>query len=191
MSLLTRPEQQASNGVSLRSAASWDFEVLWRSLPRDGFVPKRTAFRPERAPRFLRDFVMCDVVMGEKPEVRIRVTGTNFDARVQMPVQGQNYIEYLPAQYRDGVINSVRQIVERPCGLWQVMTVHYRRGFAQNLEITVFPLANEAGDAHQLLVLAREAEGLARPRSTGDLAMSADTALTYQFIDIGAGVPLT
>jgi len=189
MSYIPRQEPQGANGVSLRSALSWDFEAHWRSLPRTGLVPSRSAFRPERAPRFLRDFVMCDVTLGDQPTIKIRVTGTAFDERVQQPVQGQDYVQYLQPQYHDGVRASVREIVERPCGLWQVMTVHYRRGFAQNLEATVFPLVNEGG-GHQLLILMREATGMAKPRSTGEMALSADTALTYQFIDIGAGVPL-
>ena len=50
-------------------------------------------------------------------------------------------------------MNSVRETIERPCGLWQVMPLHYARGFERNVEITVFPLKLGKGAKHQLLIL--------------------------------------
>jgi hypothetical protein len=192
MSILSNIETKLDEAVSLRSAASAEFEAFWRSLPRkDDFVPKRTAFRPERAPKFLRDLVVCDVSQGPHPSIQVRLTGTAFDERVQQSVRGQDYLQFMPQQYREGVMTSVRNIVERPCGLWQIMPVHYQRGFAQNLEVTVFPLAHETCDRCQLLILTREVNGLITPRPTGRFALSADTASTYQYIDVGAGVPMS
>jgi len=43
---------------------------------------------------------------------------------------------------------------------------------------------------HLLLVLTQPMQDLVMPVSTGDKVMAAGTALTYQYIDLGAGVPV-
>ena len=173
----------------LRTALSFEFEAFWRTLPKDRLVPCRDAFRPERAQRFLRHLVLCDVQLGDQLSICLRLTGSEFDSRVQENLRGQDYLQFVPETLRAGLVESVREIIQRPCGLWQVNSVHYQRGFAQNLEITVFPLAAEADGKHKLLVMTQSVDGLVTSRSTENKALSPDTATTYQYIDLGAGVP--
>jgi hypothetical protein len=80
-------------------------------------------------------------------------------------------------------------MLDRPCGLWQIMAAHYRRGFSQYLEVTAFPVAVENGPP-QLLCLLVPHGGALSARPPGASVMSVDTAAAFAFLDIGAGVPL-
>ena len=43
---------------------------------------------------------------------------------------------------------------------------------------------------NDLLVLTQPTRDLLLPQPTGDMAMAAGTAVTYQYLDLGAGVPV-
>jgi len=172
-----------------RTAMSAEFEAHWRALPKDGLVPKRGMFLPEKAARFLRHLVLCDAHLGAKPEIVMRLIGSEFESRVYRNVKGEDYLQFLPKIYRQGAIDSVREIVGRPCGLWQVMPLQYARGIACNVEITIFPLKAENSGPCQLLILSQFQDVLATHLSIADKISSADTAVEFEYIDVGAGVP--
>lgn len=81
-------------------------------------------------------------------------------------------------------------MVTRPCGLWQTSAAHYQRGFAQYMEMTMFPLLSAAHEPPFLLVLMQALGGLIAPVSSGALPFVYDTAAAFEFLDIGAGVPV-
>jgi hypothetical protein len=173
-----------------RSELSIAFETFWRGLPKeDGLVPRRGDFRPERAARFLRHIVLCEVQLDGAVSLRMRLIGTAFEQRIQRDLRGHDYLEFLPAELHQGALDASREIVRRPCGLWQVMPVHYERGFAHHLEITAFPLKPGAGGLDLLLILTQAIPAYLLPTPTGDKVLRTDTALTHRFIDIGAGLP--
>ncbi|MBS0469590.1 MAG: PAS domain-containing protein [Proteobacteria bacterium] len=172
-----------------RSTLSVAFEAFWRALPKSGLVPQRADFRPERAGKFLRHIMLCEAQLDGQSAVRMRLVGTEFENRIQRDVRGKDYLDFLPEAHHASAIESVREIVTRPCGLWQVMPVHYERGFAHYLELTIFPLRPGADGADLLLVLTQPIPIYLLPTPTGDKVMRADTALAYRFIDIGGGAP--
>ncbi len=152
-------------------------------------MPNRSSFLPERASRFLRDLVLCELFLDGKSLVRMRLVGSAFEDRIKRNVTGEDFLQYLPPLYHAGAVESARQIVDRPCGLWQVTPVHFERGFAQNIEFTALPLRPGPNGVHLLLVLTQSMQGLVSPKPTIDKVMMADTAITYRYIDLGAGVP--
>ena len=172
-----------------RTPLSVEFEAFWRALPKDGLVPNRRVFLPERAPRFLRHLLLCEALPDGQSCIRMRLVGSEFAARVQRDLKGHDYLQYLPEAYHAAAIESVRQIVMRPCGLWQIMPVHYERGYAHHIELTVFPLGPGPDGKHLLLILTQVVPALVMPTPTGDKVMATDTALAYRYIDLGAGVP--
>ena len=176
-------------GLPERTTLSVEFEAFWRALPKDGLVPNRRVFLPERAPRFLRHLLLCEALPDGKSCIRMRLVGSEFAARVQRDLKGQDYLQYLPVPYHAAAIESVRQIVMRPCGLWQIMPVHYERGYAHHIELTIFPLGPGPDGKHLLLVLTQVVPALVQPTPTGDKVMATDTALSYRYIDVGAGAP--
>jgi hypothetical protein len=176
--------------VAGRTRLSAEFEAHWRALPKSGLVPTRSAFRPQRAARFLRHLVLCDVKLEGEVGITMRVTGSEFESNIHRSARGEDYLQFLPELYRRGAIDSVRQIVARPCGLWQEMPLHYEAGFARNVEITVFPLKPDNGGFHQLLILTQFLGGPLMSPTGGDRVVMADTAHTFHYIDVGAGVPV-
>lgn len=188
---VTLPANDPTGAAALtRTALSLEFEAFWRALPCDGApIPNRSVFRPERAPRFLRHLLLCEAPLDGQSCIRIRLIGSEFAARVQRDLRGEDYLQYLPVAYHAGAIDSVREIVKRPCGLWQIMPISYERGFAHHTELTVFPLGAGPDGKNLLLVLTQTIPALVMPTPTGDKFMVADTALTYRYIDVGGGVP--
>ena len=173
-----------------RTELSVAFEMFWRSLPKQGHVPNRRAFLPERAPRFLRDLVLCELSLEGGSLARIRLIGSALEELIRRNLKGEDFLQYLPPAYHAGAVESVREIVTRPCGLWQVTPLHFERGFSQNFEFTALPLGPGTDGVHLLLVLTQALPGLVAPRPTVDQVMVADTAIAYQYIDLGAGVPV-
>ncbi|MBL6937313.1 MAG: PAS domain-containing protein [Alphaproteobacteria bacterium] len=190
--LLSSPDGLTGIGATTtRTEMSRAFEAFYRTLPTQGAcIPNRSAFRPERAARFLKHIVLCEAVTDGAGALRMRLVGSEFQTRLQRDVKGQDYFDYLMPAYRDSALQSIREIVQRPCGLWQIMPVHYERGFAQHIELTVLPLGPGPDGMHLLLVLTQPMRDLVLPESTGNKAMAAGTALTYRYLDLGAGAPL-
>jgi len=178
-----------SSCAPARTPLSVEFETFWRALPRDGLVPGRAAFRPERAARFLRHILLCEALPDGHTAIRMRLVGSEFEARIGVNVKGQDYLQFLSESRHASAIEAVREIVKRPCGLWQVMPVNYERGYAQNVELTIFPLGPGPDGKDLLLALTQTLAGLIMPVPTGNKIMAVGTAIAYEYIDVGAGVP--
>ena len=173
-----------------RSDASRAFEGFWDSLREDKLVPSRASFRSAKARRFLGDIVLMEAPAEQCPTLRIRVTGERFDNLVGANLSGQDNLDFMPQEYRAGAISAARKMIEQPCGLWQISPAHLVFGFATNLEITAFPLSPHRDGKSYLLIHVLPAGGL-RPLSLPiDHGIGIDTAITYRYLDVGAGVPL-
>jgi hypothetical protein len=170
-----------------RSKESQDFELFWRSLRGGNDVPSRADFHPGKARRFVGDLVLMEAPRYEP--IRIRVTGARFDEMIGSDLTGRNPADFLPCAYRADVVSSARLLVEKPCGLWQVSAAHLVRGYATHLEITMFPLAPDAGGAPFLLCHVRPLGDLMRAHLPTTNGLGLDTAAAFHFLDVGAGEP--
>lgn len=172
-----------------RTEGSRAFEAFWRSL-RDGkLIPSRDDFRPAKARRFLGDIVLMEAPDEQNPTLRIRVTGQRFDNLLGTNLTGQDHLDFMPDEFRPGVLATARKMVELPCGLWQISPAHLVRGYATNLEITAFPLCADEGGRQYLLSQILPAGGLKPASLPTNYGVGIDTAVMHEFIDIGAGVP--
>ena len=79
-----------------------------------------------------------------EPAMRIRLVGDAIRSMIAGDVLGQDYFDFLTPERRAPARALVRDLFERPCGLWLVAPVHYARGFSQLWELTAFPLAGSA-----------------------------------------------
>jgi hypothetical protein len=175
--------------IEERTPLSREFESFYRALPREGHIPHRKVFRPERAAKFLRHIILCDVLTAGAPAIRMRLIGSAFEENIQRNIAGHDYLQYLPPRYHAGAVEAARHIVGRPCGLWQVVPLHYERGYGHNVELTAFPLAPGPDGVHLLLVLTQTPGGPITGTPTDGKALAVDTASRYQYIDLGAGTP--
>ena len=174
-----------------RSAGSLAFEALWRSLPKEGLVPSRAAFDPNRATPFLQNIIIVEAPSAERPALMFRLAGDVVGERTGRSVAGTNYLDYLPKEQHAESLAAARLVGEHPCGIWQLTPINYDRGFSQLVEVTTFPLA-PAVDGIPLLIgyltfHYGPSDFVVMPT---DRAVSAETSRIFRFIDIGAGVPL-
>jgi hypothetical protein len=172
-----------------RSEHSLAFEAMWRSLPRTGLVPSRSAFQPRLASKFLSNLVLVEVTLGESPALHIRVAGSAFEARLQCSMKGQDYLPYYPTEQRAGTMDVVETMLARPCGRWQLNPLHYECGYAHHIEVTSFPL--DAGpDAKPCMIFfTLPVPQPVLPRTTDGNVIAIHRSVAYKYIDIGAGVP--
>jgi hypothetical protein len=186
---MTEVALRAMDAPRKRSASSTDFEARWRSMPKRGPIPVRSEFSPRAFAPLLKHIVLLDFSTGRSPWSRIRVVGEGIRERVQSDITSHDYLEFLSPRFHDDAMASVDLMVNHPCGLWQVMAAHYQRGFSQYLELTAFPFATDNGPA-QLLMLLAPIEGRVVPMPPGLSVMSIDSAVAYEFLDIGSGTPV-
>ncbi|HSM97327.1 MAG TPA: hypothetical protein VLT91_14885 [Rhizomicrobium sp.] len=171
-----------------RTKDSLTFETAWRALPRRGCLPDRSALSLHGFKKLLPDMALIDILPGTPPSSRVCLVGERIRERIPFPVIGQDYFHYVPAHMRDTAEQRLQTLVRHPCGLWQVLGIHYQRGLFKSLEITALPFRREEGPP-QIMVLAVYSRGQVCDVPT-DLAMiSLDRATATTFLDIGAGVP--
>ena len=172
-----------------RSKGSLAFEEFWRSLRSEGaLVPGRGEFHPAKAARFLQNIVLLEAPGRDERSLKMRVAGHAYQGAVQYTVAGTDHLDILPPRYHEGALTSVRLMVGKPCGLWQVMPVHIR-GYSRLVEFTAFPLAPAADGISLILGYFFALDELTMQPAPLQKEISVDTATEFVFIDVGAGVP--
>jgi hypothetical protein len=172
-----------------RTRDSLAFEAAWRALPKDGAVPDKGALSLHGFKKMLPDIGLLDIMPGTPPASRVCVVGERIRERIPFPVVGQDYFHYVPAHMRATSEQRLQTLVRHPCGLWQVLGIHYQRGLFKSLEVTALPLWRKDGPP-QIIVLAVYSRGQVCD-VPADLAMvSLDRATATAFLDIGAGLPV-
>lgn len=172
-----------------RSEESRQFEDFWRSLRSADLVPHRADFHPAGARHLLRDMVLLEAPADSRPEARIRISGEGYNEAAGQNMAGRDHLELLAPQYRAGAVATSELMVNTPCGLWQISPIHLARGYAIHLEMTAFPLAAGDGRPPCLLGHVRPVEGFMAATLPTPHGLAIDTAVTFRFVDIGAGVP--
>jgi hypothetical protein len=172
-----------------RSADSSAFEAMWRGLPRTGLVPDRDLFKPEKAKSFLRNLILISAPEPDSTELKIRLVGSGVHQRIGRDVTGEDYVKFMGEERRGVALLVIDRVFSWPCGFWQVAPVHYERGFSHYWEMTAFPLAGNEKNRPMLLGHVSPVDGLLPGTVTGDRAMHVGLAETFEYIDIGAGVP--
>jgi hypothetical protein len=171
-----------------RTKDSLAFEAAWRALPRRGAVPDRRDLLLHRFKKLLPDIGLLDIIPGTPARSRVCVVGERIRERIPFPIVGQDYFHFVPSHLRATAERRLQTVVTHPCGLWQILGIHYQRGLFKSLEITALPLWREDGPP-QMMILAVYSHGQACDVPT-DLAMiSLDRASASSFLDVGAGLP--
>lgn len=175
--------------IAQRTKDSLAFEAAWRALPRgEAAVPDRSALSLHGFKTMLPDIGLIDIMPGTPPISRVCLVGERIRERIPFPVVGQDYFHYVPAHMRPTTERRLQTLVQQPCGLWQVLGIHYQRGLFKSLEITALPLWRREGPA-QIMVLAVYSHGQVCDVPADLALVSLDKATATAFLDIGAGVP--
>jgi len=149
----------------------------------------RGDFNPALAGERLRNLVLVEGPTPSRPGVYIRLAGDAFNANVRHDMAGENWLDFLPAQFRADALATAELICSHPCGIWQLTPSHYERGYSQLIEATIFPLG-ETVQGTPLMLGHLEFLDWPEWHSFSEVrVLSVETALDFAFIDIGAGLP--
>jgi hypothetical protein len=169
---------------------------MWRGLGREGLLPNRSAFLPERAARMLAQIILLDIFLGTPNPDKLSDTGVTTSVRLigsrlrelaDMDVTGQDYLDFVPdREYQSAYLRCCE---EKPCGSWSVSPVVYERGYNSLIEITHFPMTDEKTGAHFRLIMIEEMGAELPEFRTLGKPVELKPAIAKHFIDIGAGVP--
>lgn len=173
-----------------RSPESIAFEAMWRGLDRDGLVPLRSAFLPEKASRLLGNIVLLEVnpaTASAPMTTRIRLVGSAIRDLVDANITGLDYLDLVPD--RDFQSNHLQICLSQPCAAWSASPVIYGRGYNALVESTNFPLIDDVTGHHLALVLMMEIGVDAFKHRSIHTPVELRPAIAKAFIDIGAGVP--
>jgi hypothetical protein len=182
-------EREPDALASQRSKDSLAFEAAWRALPRQGAIPDRRDLSLHHFKKMLPDIGLLEITPGTPPRTRVCVVGERIRERIPFPVVGQDYFHYVPAQMRATAERRMQTLVDQPCGLWQILGIHYQRGLFKSLELTVFPLGREDGPP-QIMILAVYSRGQVCDVPADLAFVSLDRATATAFLDVGAGLPV-
>jgi len=151
-------------------------------------MPARSDFDPAKAAGFLHNIILLEAPGEGRNSLKVRVAGQLYQGSVPYPVAGTNHLDTLPAQYHAGALASARLMVEKPCGLWQIMPVCNQNHTLLH-EFTAFPLAPGSDGIPLILGYFLQLEPLEIASSPLEQVFSVDTAVQFFFIDVGAGQP--
>lgn len=158
-------------------------------MPREGLVPDKSEFRPERSPALLPKINLADVHLAEPPAIRFRLISTEIQERLKHDFTGQDYLATLPDLNRKLALHATHAIFEQPCGLWLVFVTDYP-GYEIFLELTIFPMTNGKDKDPILFTLAHELPGSPAEIDASKLKVRTEGSVVHAYIDAGAGLPV-
>lgn len=171
-----------------RTNDSLAFEAAWRALPKSGRVPDRRDLSLHQFKKLLPDVGLLEITPGTPPRSRVCVVGERIRERIPFPVVGQDYFHFVPAHLRGMAERRLLTLVDHPCGLWQVLGIHYQGGLFKSLELTAFPFGRADGPP-QIMILAVYSRGQICDVPTDLAIVSLDRATATAFLDVGSGLP--
>lgn len=172
-----------------RSAQSRAFEAMWRGLARDGLIPKRSAFLPERAAKLLPHIALIEVHPCAPMTTRIRLVGNALRMLADMDVTGLDFLDMVADRAYHA--ERMRKCMQHPCGNWSAAPIVYERGYKSLIEITNLPLIDDQTGGRLALALIYEiCSDLPEHRTIGK-PIELHPAVVNGYIDIGAGMPET
>ncbi|MBL9097172.1 MAG: GGDEF domain-containing protein [Alphaproteobacteria bacterium] len=178
---------EAGKDRPARSTASFSFEYAVRALCRAGEVPLRSAVDLRHFHRFARWMVIAEPDLAAQ-RIPMRLVGTGFLDLMGRDLTDTDYLDLVDPAVRANAFASAAEMIKKPCGLWQITPASIvGKSAPVPIEYTIFPIHDDRTNKAQLLVythhsLVDGASSSAPPRF--------HTAQTYDWIDIGRGIPM-
>lgn len=186
-------EHPAGNAQMLdRTQESHRFEAMWRALSREGLLPQRSSFRPERAGRLLSNIVLLEInpgadENGKDMTTQIRLLGGALRDLSDHNVTGFDYLDLVPDRAYQS--RHLMTCLTYPCAAWSLTPIVYERGYNSLIEVTNFPLIDDATKKHLALILMIEIKNDLPLHKGTSRPLEMRPAVQKSFIDIGAGIP--
>lgn len=171
----------------IKTAECRAFAEAWQRWRGAELVPRRSAVRIEEITKLLPLLSVLEVA---SPEVAsIRLAGTALCEAMGVELTGLNYYDMTDPEDRVLRMARTRKLVELPCASHYMHVVVYKSGrsiLTEGLAMPVWP--NDASHPPQFFAVWMPLE---ETRFEGTVAdpTTMKTAESFQFVDIGAGIP--
>ena len=172
--------------------------AAWESLPKRDGVPDRASFNPFSIPQALPVIAMIETESGS--DWRLRLTGTEIDRRNGFCLTGHDYLSYLRDDVRSMYLDIFAKVVSLPCASWEVRRIERRSGQLSLVEVLRFPLRAPDGRVRYIISSNEEVDAaclagfqsrILTKTQESDAMVSVVNPIGHQFIDVGAGIPLS
>ncbi|MCZ4279710.1 PAS domain-containing protein [Kiloniella laminariae] len=176
--------------VDFKHPRSDQFFQFWKTIPREGLVPYRQDYHPEKAAALLPTMMMYELISADHIKIRLMGTGITQDFGTER--EGKNYLDFIEPQRREKVSKALWEIARIPCGIRVVAEHLLQSGLTVKLESVGLPLLNREGRISWILFqrnILGEQRGL--PEQPSDREFDPRTYVRLflrDYIDIGAGV---
>lgn len=163
-----------------------EFANYWRSLPKDGLIPSRSAIHPEHIPHLLPNFLMFELVSDSL--IRVRLAGTALVERYGFDPTSSNYLDYVAEDRRTKAAEALWLMQRTPAGMWAMTEQVYDGDKRIHTEAIGFPVKPVSGDYPVLLFQMVKLTG-ANILDARKQPVYRNEVAERRFIDIGAGLP--
>lgn len=172
----------------MRSQQSLAFQQAWATIPKQGLVPDKADFRPERLAPFLNDIYLVELTGDPERRLVFRLAGQTIRNALGIDLRGLSYADFVPEEHRlHAGISMDLMFGPRPCGRWIGKDIVHLDGYREPIELTQLPMTDRATGARLVLGIA---EGFgAAGMHEGEGQFCFECRETEYFIDIGAGLP--
>lgn len=181
-------DEQTIAAPRSRSPKSIAFEKAWAAIPRQGIIPDKADFRPERLAAFLNDIYLIEFNDDPARRLTVRLAGQTIRNGLGCDLRGMSYADFVPPEHRAHTGGSMGLMFgPRPCGRWVSKEIVHLDGFREPIELTQFPMLEAATGARLILGIAEGFGALNTHEGDGNFLFECRDA--ERFIDIGAGLP--
>ncbi len=158
----------------------------WQSMPREGVLPLRSSFFPEKIPQLLPHLIIYEIV--SKDFIRFRLAGTAVRERMGFDPTGQNYLDFVAEERKAKASQSFFAVVEQPCGMRVISNHGMSSGRKMFLEVFMLPVENDMSENPIILCQSNEIKSDTEDHLPDEAKLENVTVTRRDFIDIGAGV---
>ncbi|WP_020591521.1 PAS domain-containing protein [Kiloniella laminariae] len=158
----------------------------WQSLPREGLLPLRSSFLPERVPRLLSTLSIYELV--SRDFIKFRLIGTAIRERMGADMTGKNYLDFVDPARREKSGGSFWAVVEQPCAMRVISNHAMTSGRHMFLEVLMVPVENDMGANPVVLCQTNEINKPGKDEFHNPDGLKLVTVSNREFIDIGAGL---
>lgn len=171
-----------------RSQKSLAFQRAWQAIPKEGFIPEKSSFRPERFAPFLNSIFLVELSDDPARRLLIRLAGQEIRDGLGCELRGMSYSDFVPEEHRNLAGSSMQLMFgPRPCGRWVGKEVVHFDGYREPIEMTQLPMIDGASGTRLVIGIVEGFGAQESHRIDGKFRF--ESRDREYFIDIGAGVP--
>jgi hypothetical protein len=160
---------------------------IWTAAREDKLMPRRSDIDPGKLRAIMPQIAV--VAVSSPGTVGIRLAGTAYRDIFGFEPTSKNLIALTPANMRRVRAYRFHMGVTQPCAGRTVLSFDYSHGASDRFEFLALPLEAASAELPRMMICAIESLLGRRWRNETSEEVIAGPAESFEFIDIGAGIP--